>query len=148
MFSLIVMSQIPELLKELPKTVSASCERRCFAGIIAFWLLPMQLGTGNGHGRFIQDDVVVSEWWFQGIRFDRGTSFARKTPSRFNGILQFRKENFRNTGFVFFLSFVLVGLDLSGFFVLDFISLATLAQKNAAVNQGKFNLYSCRLLAV
>ena len=102
MFSLIVMSQIPELLKELPKTVSARCERRCFAGIIAFWLLPMQLGTGNGHGRFIQDDVVVSEWWFQGIRFDRGTSFARKTPSRFNGILQFRKENFRNTGFVFF----------------------------------------------
>ena len=43
----------------------------------------MQLGTGNGRGRFIQDDVVVREWWFQGIRFDRGTSFARKMPSRF-----------------------------------------------------------------
>lgn len=102
MFSLIVMSQIPELLEELPKTVSARCERRCFAGIIAFWLLPMQLGTGNGHGRFIQDDVVVSEWWFQGIRFDRGTSFARKTPSRFNGILQFSQKKFSETPVLFF----------------------------------------------
>lgn len=106
MFSLIVMSQIPELLEELSKTVSARCERRCFAGIIAFWLLPMQLGTGNGHGRFIQDDVVVSEWWFQGIRFDRGTSFARKTPSRFNGILQFSQKKFSETPVLcFFLEF-------------------------------------------
>lgn len=109
----------------------------------------MQLGTGNGHGRFIQDDVVVSEWWFQGIRFDRGTSFARKRPSRFNGILQFSQKKFSETPVLcFFLSFVLVGLDLSGFFVLDFISLAMLAQQNAAVNQGKFDLYSCCLLAV
>ena len=47
-----------------------------------------------------------------------------------------------------FVLVVLVGLDLSGFFGLDLISLAILAQQNAAVNQGKFDLYSCCFLAV
>lgn len=131
MLSLTVMSQIPELLERTSKK---------------------QFLPGA------RDDVSPESSLSDCFRCSlaramdkvRQRNFLRKKNAlkiQFNLTVQ-PEENFRNTGFMFFLSFVLVGVDLSGFFVLDFISLATLAQQNAAVNQGKFNLYSCRLLAV